>query len=81
MENLCPFCKTQAESLEHIFLLCSEVWKVWSYLLQWWRFSWVTPASVEGVLQWWLGTKFKKAVLKVWNLYSCNAVVSLETKK
>lgn len=68
MENLCPFCKSQAESMEHIFLLCPEVWKVWSNLLQLWGFSWVTPASVEGVLQWWLGTIFKKTMLKVWRL-------------
>lgn len=76
-----PLLQDSSRIIGAYILLCSEVWKVWANLLQWWRFNWVTPASVEGVLQWWLGTKFKKAVLKVWNLYSCNAVVSLENKK
>ncbi|CAL5348368.1 unnamed protein product [Camellia sinensis] len=68
VENLCPFCKLEEESVDHILLQCSMVWKVWSSLLNWWGLSWVTPATVDGVLLWWLGTQFKKTVKKIWRL-------------
>lgn len=68
MENLCPFCKLETESVDHILLHCSEIWKVWSSMLQWWGVSWVIPVIVDGVLLWWLGTKFKKLVMRIWRL-------------
>ncbi|XP_028113856.1 uncharacterized protein LOC114311884 [Camellia sinensis] len=68
VENLCLFCKLEPESVDHLFLQCTEIWKVWSSLLQWWGVSWVIPATVDGVLLWWMGTKFKKSVERIWRL-------------
>lgn len=68
VENLCLFCKLEPESVDHLFLQCSEIWKVWSSMLQWWGVSWVIPATVDGVLLWWLGTKCKKSVMRIWRL-------------
>lgn len=39
MVNECPFCKNEAETVDHLFVLCPEGWKVWSKLLLWWRLN------------------------------------------
>lgn len=66
--NVCPFCKDQPESLNHIFLLCSGIWESWTELLLWWDLKWATPASILDLLHWWLGFKCKKIIMKLWNL-------------
>ncbi|KAL7212853.1 hypothetical protein ACSBR2_015530 [Camellia fascicularis] len=68
VENVCPFCSSAVEFVDLLFVQCPEIWKVWGSLLQWWNLSWVSPASVDGVLSWWLGTKHKKSVMKIWRL-------------
>ncbi|CAL5334586.1 unnamed protein product [Camellia sinensis] len=62
----CPFCHAAEESVDHLFVQCPEIWKVWGRLLQWWNLYWVSPATVDGVLSWWLGTKHRKLVKKIW---------------
>ncbi|CAL5393987.1 unnamed protein product [Camellia sinensis] len=62
----CPFCFVAEESVDHLFVQCPEIWKVWGRLLQWWNLCWVSPATVDGGLSWWLGTKHRKVAKKIW---------------
>ena len=32
VDNLCNFCKKEAETIEHLFAECNEVTKIWSKL-------------------------------------------------
>ena len=64
----CPFCLAAEESVDHLFVQCPQIWKVWGKLLQWWNLCWVSPATVVGVFSWWLGTKHRKLVKKIWML-------------
>ncbi|CAL5369282.1 unnamed protein product [Camellia sinensis] len=64
----CPFCLAAEESVDHLFVQCPQIWKVWGKLLQWWNLCWVSPATVDGVFSWWLGTKHRKLVKKIWML-------------
>ncbi|XP_028089315.1 uncharacterized protein LOC114289749 [Camellia sinensis] len=64
----CPFCLAAEESVDHLFVQCPQIWKVWGKLMQWWNLCWVSPATVDGVLSWWLGTKHRKLVKKIWML-------------
>ncbi|XP_028054783.1 uncharacterized protein LOC114258977 [Camellia sinensis] len=70
MEGLLTrFCDSEAETSEHVLLFCPVVWKVWSNLLKWWGIQWVIPrcnGSVEGLLNWWDGFKFKKFFWLMW---------------
>ncbi|CAL5409332.1 unnamed protein product [Camellia sinensis] len=65
---MCPFCKAEVETGSHVLIHCPRVWKVWSNLPDWWVISWVTPANVEGLMNWWMGVKFNKLELQIWKL-------------
>ena len=62
----CIFCHKAIESVDHILLHCPFVWQIWSAIALWWGFQWAMPSSIEGLLLWWLGWKFKKKVNQVW---------------
>ncbi|KAL7181748.1 hypothetical protein ACSBR1_040615 [Camellia fascicularis] len=68
VSNVCPFCKAERESFNHIFLLCSGIWESWNDMLLWWDMKWVTPAAVVDLLHWWRGFKYKKIARQLWNL-------------
>lgn len=71
------FWKEAQETVEHLFIFCPTVWRVWAGLLQWWGTHWVTPRSVEGLLQWWAGSKFTKAENRIWNAIPLVAIWSI----
>lgn len=51
VNNLCPFCRNEVESINHILLHCHLVWKLWSEILDWWNLSWAIPGSIGGLLE------------------------------
>lgn len=55
MSNLCIFCNTDLETLDHVLIGCPLIWKVWSHLMNWWGIHWAIPGSVVGLLDWWTG--------------------------
>lgn len=63
---LCVFCRSELETVNHVFLHCHFIWKLWANLVNWWNYKWVSPGSVEGLLLSWIGTKMKKKMLAVW---------------
>ena len=65
-EITCPFFKSEPETRNQMLLLCPGVWRLWSELLDWWGICGATPASVEGLLQWWMGVDLKKMEHLIW---------------
>lgn len=56
------------ETINHVMLLCPLVWRIWSDLVNWWEVKWATPSSVNVLLQWWSGMKFRKNELEIWKV-------------
>ncbi|XP_028125672.1 uncharacterized protein LOC114322530 [Camellia sinensis] len=66
--TVCLLCKTEEEFLNHLLLSCPVVWKLWSDMIKWWDLVWVVPGTVEGLLHWWAGYKFKKEIQPLWKV-------------
>lgn len=66
VSTLCVFCKSELESLNHVLLHCSMIWRIWANIVHWWNFSWVIPGSVEELLHWWSSANIKKKVKEIW---------------
>ncbi|CAL5380958.1 unnamed protein product [Camellia sinensis] len=75
--SLCVFCKLVPETLHHILLLCPFAWKLWSSVIDWWGSNWVSPSSVIELLHWWVGFKFRKKELMIWNVIPFAVIWSL----
>ncbi|CAL5440634.1 unnamed protein product [Camellia sinensis] len=63
---LCVFCRAELETVNHVFLHCPFIWKLWANLVNWWNYKWVSPGTVEGLLLSWAGIRMKKKMLAVW---------------
>lgn len=68
VSSLCVFCEAEVETTDHVLLLCPLIWNVWSVLVNWWEVKWVTPGSVEVLLNWWFGMKWEKKELEIWKV-------------
>ncbi|XP_028104944.1 uncharacterized protein LOC114303962 [Camellia sinensis] len=75
--TVCLLCKTEEESLNHLLLSCPVVWKLWSDMVKWWDLVWVVPGTVEGLLHWWAGYKFKKEIQPLWKVVPVAVVWSI----
>lgn len=64
--SLCCFCISCAEDVSHVLLHCNFTWRIWSELVKWWSLVWVVPESVNHLLDWWSGFKFKKILKCMW---------------
>lgn len=60
VDSSCVLCRLGEEYINHIMLHGPFVWKIGSNIIKWWGVQWVIPGSVECLLQWWSGWKFKK---------------------
>ncbi|KAK0590392.1 hypothetical protein LWI29_026422 [Acer saccharum] len=48
----CPLCNSADETIDHLFLLCPWMWKIWNRCIRWWD----VEACVNGSFQdWFLG--------------------------
>ncbi|XP_028083384.1 uncharacterized protein LOC114284637 [Camellia sinensis] len=65
---LCVFCRAELETVNHVFLHCPFIWKLWANLVNWWNYKWVSPGTVEGLLLSWAGIRMKKKMLAVWKI-------------
>ncbi|XP_026459914.1 uncharacterized protein LOC113360642 [Papaver somniferum] len=52
-EMKCPFCKTEDETVNHIFLNCSYASAVWFYFIKAFKVDWIFPSSVKGNFDSW----------------------------
>ncbi|XP_026437105.1 uncharacterized protein LOC113335200 [Papaver somniferum] len=51
--NLCGFCDNNEESVEHLFLHCPFIWKIWEHFLQQLGFAWMHPTTIIDFLWKW----------------------------
>ncbi|XP_028091616.1 uncharacterized protein LOC114291928 [Camellia sinensis] len=66
ISTACVFCGSEGESVNHVLLWCPFVWKIWAEMLNWWDVQAVIPGSVENLLLWWAGGKWRKIEKKIW---------------
>ena len=64
----CLFCEEEEESLNHVLMYCPKVWRVWSDILNWWGIKWAIPGSIQSLLLWWQGARFKNLDRKLWDV-------------
>lgn len=50
-DPLCPLCKTELESQDHLFLSCHLVLPIWYKIMRWWSLSFTLPSSTIQFLQ------------------------------
>lgn len=65
---ICMFCNGELEYVFHLLIRCPFAWRVWCNLMQWWGLTWVIPKTVEGILNWWRGFKWKNYLNMIWQI-------------
>ncbi|KAK2640843.1 hypothetical protein Ddye_022606 [Dipteronia dyeriana] len=48
----CPFCQSNEESVDHLFLHCKWTWGLWQKCINWWGLSYYAASTL---LDWWRG--------------------------
>ncbi|XP_028100422.1 uncharacterized protein LOC114299794 [Camellia sinensis] len=66
--SVCLLCRIEEETINHLTLSCPVVWNLWSDMVKWWDLVWVLPGSIEALLHWWAGFKFKKVIQPMWKV-------------
>ncbi|KAE8681880.1 hypothetical protein F3Y22_tig00111300pilonHSYRG00005 [Hibiscus syriacus] len=49
----CPFCKNHEETVQHLFISCFVVWKLWNNITSFWDISLVLPQDPPALLSFW----------------------------
>ncbi|GMP68486.1 hypothetical protein CsSME_00028098 [Camellia sinensis var. sinensis] len=75
--NHCAFCGIDNESALHLLLHCNFAWKVWAEINCWWGSQWVSPSSLQDLLLWWYGQKYKNLDKLIWEVIPLAVVWSL----
>lgn len=87
--DVCPFCYSVGESPSHLLFLCSVAWRVWSEIVSWWHFVWVSPPSLKDLLLWWNCHRFKNLeklcwlvtfYSVVWSIWICRNDIVFDNK-
>ena len=61
----CYFC---GRNLDHLLLLCNDVWRVWSECFRWWGVQWVSPPTIDALLIGWRSWKFNGFKKLIWEV-------------
>ncbi|KAL7183907.1 hypothetical protein ACSBR2_026141 [Camellia fascicularis] len=61
----------------HLLLLCPFSSKVWSEIIDWWGLSWISLRSIQELLVWWYGRKFKNLGKTIWEALPLDVLWSL----
>lgn len=56
---LCPFCNLEAETPDHLLLLCNYARGVWSGIISLWEMVWAILPTLISLFQFWNGFRFK----------------------
>ncbi|XP_028057004.1 uncharacterized protein LOC114260998 [Camellia sinensis] len=65
---MCVFCHEGLESVFHLLIWCPFAWRIWCDLMQWWGLTCVIPKTVEGILNWWRGFKWRNNLNMIWRI-------------
>ncbi|XP_026420608.1 uncharacterized protein LOC113316671 [Papaver somniferum] len=68
--NLCLFCNTEVETMDHLFIRCGEVLKLWDYFLASMRVCWVMQRMFRSMMFSWRLERASDKVKMVWQLMS-----------
>lgn len=65
-ESKCPLCLEHLESSDHLLLLCSFSWKIWSWWLKIWDLNWSFPSYLKEAFAQWSYPKPSPFFRKIW---------------
>lgn len=63
-EAVCGLCKSEPETVRHLFLHCPEVWQVWMRCREW-EVTWVVPKDFNSFNAW-NAVSAGKDEIKIW---------------
>ncbi|XP_039056623.1 uncharacterized protein LOC120199656 [Hibiscus syriacus] len=63
-EILCPFCKEQVESMQHLFISCVVVWELWYKIVSFWDIALVLPKDPPSLISSWGELRGKSLIWK-----------------
>lgn len=87
---LCPFCFSEAETPDHLLLLCNIAWGVWSAIISWWKMVWAILPTLISLFQFWNGFRFKNLerlcwqatfYAVIWSIWTCRNETIFNNKK
>ena len=55
LDDKCTFCNSVLENIEHLFLHCKFMWKIWCTCLSWEGLSWSVARNLSEQFHAWLG--------------------------
>ncbi|XVE77291.1 hypothetical protein DITRI_Ditri13aG0050600 [Diplodiscus trichospermus] len=67
-EALCPFCRMELESSEHLFISCELVWRIWSYGIKLWGLSRVVSKDFRRLFLAWFEAFSMTVCDRVWKM-------------
>lgn len=79
--NWCVLCKTDAETIDHLFIHCPFAIGVWNYIMSSFGVSWVMPRSILDVICCWKGVMGKQGHGKVWDGFIHHFLWSIWTER
>ena len=69
--SICPFCRKNENSLDHILIHYSAIWELWATILSVTRISWACPYMVKDLFCAWSQLPVKKINRKLWWVPLC----------
>ena len=66
MASICPFCRKNEDSLDHILIHYSTIWELWATILSVTGISWACPYMVKDLFYAWSQLPVKKTNRKLW---------------
>ena len=64
----CVMCKNENESVDHLFLHCTTAQRVWTYVLQKFKVSWVLPYEVTQLIEGDFTMQRDKRIKLLWSI-------------
>lgn len=64
----CSLCNFFPETVNHLFLHCNYVHKIWSYFIAWYNIKWVQSGSINGQLEAWKFRRGRNRDRRIWPL-------------
>ncbi|GAU36466.1 hypothetical protein TSUD_166320 [Trifolium subterraneum] len=70
-DSFCALCGVSVESVDHLFTSCDSIFPVWYKLVRWLGFQFVSPNSIIGLFEGFLGfsvnRKFRLGWMLIWH--------------
>lgn len=67
-EALCPFCRSEVETTDHLLLHCQLSWKLWAECMKRWNSEWVCPSNLKSLTIWWFKNNYRNVEKVCWEV-------------